>query len=172
MIAAETIRAELTAIEKASYNAARAQGMMHVADSALSEVGNLLDTIRGNVVAAAGGGLSEAEMAAKQLEIDAALEAINRIGNTTSFGGQKLLDGSTMTFCKSRGLAPTPWVVRVTIASSPVPSGPGSLPRVITPKVTFPASLSMVEPTGKTVRPVLPRKSPRVMSSTVTVVVI
>lgn len=94
LIAAENLRAELTAIQAASDNAARARATVRVADSAMGEVGNLLNTIRGNVVAAAGGGLSDAELAALQLETDAALEAINRIGSTTSFGGRKLLDGS------------------------------------------------------------------------------
>ena len=60
----------------------------------MSQVTGLLNDIRANVVSAAGGGLSDAEIAAKQIEIDAALEAINRIGNTTSFGSKKLLDGS------------------------------------------------------------------------------
>jgi len=37
--------------------------------------------------------LSDDQVAAKQLEIDAALQAINRIGQTTSFGEQKLFVG-------------------------------------------------------------------------------
>ena len=95
LIAVENLRAELTAIRAASDNAARAGGMIRVADSGLGQVSGLLNTIRGNTVAAAGGGLSKAELAAMQMENDAALEAINRIGGVTSFGGKKLLDGST-----------------------------------------------------------------------------
>ncbi len=95
LIAAESLRAELTAINQASDNAARAAAVVRVADSALGQVSGLLNTIRGNLVAAANsGGLSDAELDALQLETDAALEAINRIGNVTSFGGRKLLDGS------------------------------------------------------------------------------
>ena len=90
LIAAENLRAELAAIQQASDNAARARGTIRVADSALTEVGSLLNTVRSNVVAAAGGGLSDDELAALQLETDAALEAIDRIGNTTSFGGRKI----------------------------------------------------------------------------------
>lgn len=93
LIAAEELRSELVALEEASSNASRAVGAVHVADAGLSEVGNLLNTIRGNVVEVAGGNLSDVEVAAKQMEIDAALEAINRIGNYTSFGGRKLLGG-------------------------------------------------------------------------------
>ena len=95
LIAAEDLRAELTAIRAASDNAARARGIVHVADSALGEVNGLLNTVRGNIVAAAGGGYSDAEVAAMQLENDAALEAINRIGSYTSYGRRKLFDGSS-----------------------------------------------------------------------------
>jgi len=95
LIAAENLRAELTAIRAASDNAARASGIIRVADSAMNEISGLLNTVRGNIVSAAGGGLSDAELSAMQLENDAALEAINRISTITSFGGKKLLDGSS-----------------------------------------------------------------------------
>ena len=97
LIAMEQLQAELTAIRAASDNAARAGGMVHVADAALREVTGLLSSIRGHVVQAAGG-LSDAEIDAKQIEVDAALEAIDRIGNYTSFNGRKLLQGDGLTF--------------------------------------------------------------------------
>jgi flagellin len=93
LIAAEELRSELVALEEAGRNASRAVGAVHVADAGLSEVGNLLNTIRGNIVEVAGGNLSDVEVDAKQMEIDAALEAINRIGYSTSYGGRKLLGG-------------------------------------------------------------------------------
>jgi len=94
LIAIENLRAEITAINKAGDNAARAAATVRVADSALDEVSNLMNTLRGNMVSAAGGGLSDAELEALQIENNAALDAINRIGNTTSFGGRRLLDGT------------------------------------------------------------------------------
>jgi len=97
LIAVEQLRSELTAIKAASDNAARAAGAIHVADSAMAEVGDLLNSIRGNVVAASGGGLSDAEIDAKQIEVDAALDAIDRIGSYTSFNGRQLLAGGSMT---------------------------------------------------------------------------
>ncbi len=93
LIAVGTLQSELAAIQEASNNTSRAVGTIRVADSGMSQVTGLLNDIRGHMVAAAGGGLSDAEIAAKQTEIDAALEAVNRIGNVTSFGGRKLLDG-------------------------------------------------------------------------------
>ncbi len=94
LIAVETLNSELTALQAAQENASRAVGMIHVADSGMSQVGSLLNSIRGNVMEASGGMLSEAELQAKQIEIDAAVEAINRISSSTSYGGRKLLDGS------------------------------------------------------------------------------
>jgi flagellin len=94
LIATETLNSELTSIQAAQSNAARAVGAIHVADSGMSEVGNLLNSIRGNVMEAAGGFLSDSEMDAKQIEINAAVEAVNRISSYTSYGGRKLLNGS------------------------------------------------------------------------------
>lgn len=98
LIAVEQLRSELTALEAASESAARAGAMTAVADSALSQVSDLLVQVRGNVVEAAGGGLSPAEVEAKQMEIDAALAAIDRIGRSTSLGGRELLDGGSLDF--------------------------------------------------------------------------
>jgi flagellin-like hook-associated protein FlgL len=52
-----------------------------------------LDTIRGAALEAAGGTLSQAELDANQMEIDAAVEAINSLSRSV-FGGRRLLDGS------------------------------------------------------------------------------
>ncbi|HYW80635.1 MAG TPA: flagellin [Thermoguttaceae bacterium] len=93
LIAIGQMQSELTAIREASDNASRAVGLIRTADSGLGQVSSLLNDVRGAIVSVAGGGLSKAEIAAKQLEVDAAMEAINRIGNTTSFGGRNLLDG-------------------------------------------------------------------------------
>jgi flagellin len=61
----------------------------------LGQVSSLLNDIRGLIVEAANSGaLSDEEIAANQLQIDSSLEAINRIAQTTTFQGRKLLDGS------------------------------------------------------------------------------
>ncbi|MFN9917264.1 MAG: flagellin, partial [Pirellulaceae bacterium] len=73
----------------------RANQIIGTADSALGQVSSLLNDIRGLVTEAANtGGLSESEIAANQLQVDSSLEAINRISQTTSFQGRKLLDGT------------------------------------------------------------------------------
>ncbi len=68
---------------------------MRTADSALGQVSSLLNDIRGLVVEAANtGALSPDQIAANQLQVDSSLEAINRIAQTTTFQGRRLLDGS------------------------------------------------------------------------------
>lgn len=95
LIASESLRSDITSLNKAISNTKRASQIVATADSALGQVGSLLNNVRGLVVEAANSGaLSESEIAANQLQIDSSLEAINRIANTTSFQGRKLLDGS------------------------------------------------------------------------------
>ena len=118
LIAVENMRAELTAINAATDNAARAGGVISTADSAMAQISNLLNTVRGNVVSAASSGRSDAEVAALQMETDAALAAIDRIGSTTSFGGEKLLDGSEMTFVFSPDVADTSTVTMPNVSTS------------------------------------------------------
>lgn len=95
LIASEALRSEITSLGKAISNTRRASQIISTADSALGQVSNLLNDIRGLVVEATNkGALSDQEVAANQLQIDSSLEAINRISQTTTFQGRKLLDGS------------------------------------------------------------------------------
>ncbi len=95
LIASESLRSEITSITKAISNTNRANQIITTADSALGQVSSLLNDVRGLVVEAANSGaLSDDEIAANQLQIDSSLEAINRIAQTTTFQGRKLLDGS------------------------------------------------------------------------------
>jgi flagellin len=95
LIASEALRSEITSLGKAITNTRRASQIISTADSALGQVSSLLNDIRGLVVEAANSGaLSDQEIAANQLQIDSSLEAINRIAQTTTFQGRKLLDGS------------------------------------------------------------------------------
>ncbi len=95
LIASEALRSEITSLGKAVSNTRRASQIISTADSALGQVSNLLNDVRGLVVEAANSGaLSDDEIAANQLQIDSSLEAINRIAQTTTFQGRKLLDGS------------------------------------------------------------------------------
>ena len=95
LIASEALRSDITSINKAISNTQRATQIIATADSALGQVSSLLNDVRGLVTEAANNGaLSDDEIAANQLQIDSSLEAINRIAQTTTFQGRRLLDGS------------------------------------------------------------------------------
>jgi flagellin len=95
LIASEALRSDITSLNKAISNTRRAGQIIATADSALGQVSSMLNNIRGLVVEAANrGALSDNEIAANQLQIDSSLEAVNRIAQTTTFQGRKLLDGS------------------------------------------------------------------------------
>lgn len=95
LIASENLRSDITSIKKAISNTDRANQVIATADSALGQVSSLLNDIRGLVTESANSGaLSDAQIAANQLQLDSSLEALNRIAQTTTFQGRKLLDGS------------------------------------------------------------------------------
>lgn len=95
LIASENLRSDITSIKKAISNTDRANQVIATADSALGQVSSLLNDIRGLVTESANtGALSDDQIAANQLQLDESLAALNRIAQTTSFQGRKLLDGS------------------------------------------------------------------------------
>lgn len=95
LIAAESLRLDITSVQRAITNSERANQLVATADSALSQVANLINDIRGLVSEAANtGALSAEQIAANQLQVDSSLEAIDRIAQTTQFQGRRVLDGS------------------------------------------------------------------------------
>lgn len=94
LIASETLRSEIAGIRQAIDNSTRANNVINTAEGALSEVSALLLEIQSLTNEAANSGaLSPQEIAANQLQVDAILNSINRIANTTQFNGVKLLNG-------------------------------------------------------------------------------
>ncbi|MAT68071.1 MAG: hypothetical protein CMJ58_00955 [Planctomycetaceae bacterium] len=103
LIASENLRSDITAIGKAISNTDRANQVIATADSALGQVSSLLNDIRGLVTESANAGaLSDEQISANQLQVDSSLEALNRIAQTTTFQGRRLLDGS-LDFITSAG---------------------------------------------------------------------
>ena len=93
LIASETLRATLTALDAETQSNQRALAISTVADGALGEISGLLGEVRSLVAANADGGLSDAERDANQIQIDSVLAGIDRLAGTTDFLGEKLLDG-------------------------------------------------------------------------------
>jgi flagellin len=95
LIASENLRAEKAGIVQAIKNAERASNVIGTAEGGLSEVSSLLTELQSLVnEAASTGGLSDEEIEANQLQVDSILNTINRIAQSTSFQGLKLLDGN------------------------------------------------------------------------------
>ncbi len=95
LIASETLRSEIGGIRQAIDNSQRANNVISTAEGALSEISALLLEVQTLTNEAANNGaLSPQEIQANQLQVDAILNSINRIANTTQFNGVKLLNGS------------------------------------------------------------------------------
>src|SRR5687767_15036492 len=94
LIASENLRAEKSGIEAGIKNAERASNIIGTAEGGLSEINSLLNEVQSLISEAANsGGLSNDEISANQLQVDSILNTINRLAGSTSFQGQKLLDG-------------------------------------------------------------------------------
>ncbi len=94
LIASSILQRELTAAETASKNVTRATAVVNTADSSLGEIVDQLQAARTLILQSAGGGLSSAEVAANQVEVDVIIRNINSLGQV-EFGGKRLLDGTS-----------------------------------------------------------------------------
>ena len=95
LIASENLRASMNAISAAIGNAQRAEQVVNVAEGGLQEISNLLVELQSLVGKSANeAGTSQEEKDANQLQIDSILQTIDRLANSTSFQGIKLLNGN------------------------------------------------------------------------------
>ncbi|MDD2357029.1 MAG: flagellin [Thiovulaceae bacterium] len=91
---ADSLRSQASSLGQAISNGNDAIGLIQTADGALSEYGNILDTIKTKATQAASDTQNTASRQAIQKDIDALMKELNTIANTTSFNGQKLLSGT------------------------------------------------------------------------------
>ncbi len=95
LIASELLKSDITATSKAISNAQRANSVIAIADSALGQVSNLLNDIKGLIVEAANSGaMTKDQIEANQLQVDASLDSIDRLSKSVNYQGKMLLDGS------------------------------------------------------------------------------
>lgn len=95
LIASENLRSEKAAISAAINNTERADQVMNIAEGGLQEINSLLLEVQGLVGESANdAGLSTEEKKANQLQVDSILQTIDRIAESTSFEGIKLLNGT------------------------------------------------------------------------------
>jgi flagellin len=121
LIASENLRAEKAGITQAIDNANRASNIIGTAEGGLSEVSSLLTQLQSLVSQSANsGGLSKEEIDANQLQVDSILSTVNRIAQSTSFQGKKLLNGNYA--YTTSGVASTSFD-NVQINAAKIPSG-------------------------------------------------
>lgn len=123
LIASERLRYETRAIQQAIENSSRAANVVSTTEGALNEVNALLLDLQALVVEAANkGAMTATEVNANQLQIDSILSSLDRIANTTTFAGKKLLDGSEAYILSA---LPTPVFNNVAVYAARLPqAGP------------------------------------------------
>jgi len=95
LIASENLRSEMAGLRAGINNSTRASSVIATAEGALNEISSLLVDIKELLSTAANkGALSDEEVDANQLQVDSAINSIQRIANATEFEGVKLLNGN------------------------------------------------------------------------------
>ena len=98
---ATRLTGEVQGLAMASKNASDAQGMIDTADGALAEVETLLLRMRELAVQSSNDTVTASDRDAMQAEVQALEDEIQRIGDNTTWGGQKILDGTYSTAQKA-----------------------------------------------------------------------
>ncbi|HWR83219.1 MAG TPA: hypothetical protein VN285_07945, partial [Candidatus Deferrimicrobium sp.] len=95
LVISEQFRAQIAGLNSAIENSEGSINMIQTAEGALTEISNLLVSMRELAIHAANEGFNDADqLAADQAEIDNAIKTIDRIASNTQFGTKKLIDGS------------------------------------------------------------------------------
>ena len=95
LVISENLRAQIGGLQQAIDNNTIAVSLVQTAEGALNEVSRLLVDVRQRAIASANVGANDPAMTeASQMEIENALDAIDRIAVSTTFGKKRLLDGS------------------------------------------------------------------------------
>ncbi|MEE8434781.1 MAG: flagellin [bacterium] len=96
LVISESMRAQISGVNQAVDNSETAVSMIQTTESALVEVSSLLVGMRQLAIHAANKGVNDETMLAiDQLELENALDTIDRLSKNAQFGKKKLLDGST-----------------------------------------------------------------------------
>ncbi|MEZ8245550.1 flagellin [Vibrio splendidus] len=88
------LEAQMSGIDVAVRNANDGISIMQTAEGAMNETTNIMQRMRDLSLQASNGSNSQSERTAIQEEVAALNDELNRIAETTSFGGKKLLNGS------------------------------------------------------------------------------
>jgi flagellin len=113
----QKMQGQIDGLDQATRNAQDGISLIQTAEGALNETQSILQRMRDLAVQAANDTNTQTDRQNIQQEINQLTSEINRIGNTTEFNTQKLLNGA-----KSAGTAPSP----VTLAGLTFSFSPGA----------------------------------------------
>ncbi|EJG0691437.1 flagellin [Vibrio parahaemolyticus] len=88
------LQSQMRGLDVAVRNANDGISIMQTAEGAMNEVTNIMQRMRDLSLQSANGSNSQVERTALQEEVTALNDELNRIAETTSFGGRKLLNGA------------------------------------------------------------------------------
>ncbi len=95
LVISENLKSQVSGLQQATRNAQDGISVVQTAEGALSSVQSMLQRIRDLVIQSANTGASDSTARqAAQNEIVQLRNEIDRVANTTSFGNQRLLNGS------------------------------------------------------------------------------
>jgi flagellin len=93
---ASRLKAETSGIKVAMRNAQNSMSMLQIADGALDTSGNMLIRMKDLATQAADAGSTATDKAAMQAEYDALGRQLQQVQFTTSYGGERLLQGGKL----------------------------------------------------------------------------
>ena len=88
------MESQVRGLNQAMRNAADGQSLIDTAEGAMDEISNMLQRMRELALQAANDTNSDTDRANLNLEIDALIDEIDRVVDTTSWNGRNILDGS------------------------------------------------------------------------------
>ncbi|MDD5425924.1 MAG: flagellin [candidate division Zixibacteria bacterium] len=95
LMISEQFRSQIAGLNRAIQNSEGSITMIQTAEGALTEINNLLISMRELAIHAANEGFNDTDqLAADQAEISNAIKTIDRIAANTQFGTKKILDGT------------------------------------------------------------------------------
>jgi flagellin len=107
------LSAEVQGLEMASRNASDAQSMLDTAEGAMQESHSVLLRMRELAVQSANGTLTDVDRDHTDAEFQQLVSELTRIADNTTFAGQSLLNGTTLSFQVGEGANQT---INVTVA--------------------------------------------------------
>ncbi|MBI4244082.1 MAG: hypothetical protein HY606_08340 [Planctomycetes bacterium] len=96
IIISEQLNRQITGLKQGVENAQNASNLLSTADFVAGQLTDILNQIQSSVTFAANtGGISQDQIDAEQQSVDNAIQSIDRIVNSATFAGRKLLNGAS-----------------------------------------------------------------------------